>query len=152
LANANVILYSAAQTNSILGEGNWEPIWRVNSTAGEVSTIILVRNYGIRYPELRDDPIFPADSPLSNQYYFNGRIHAGVLGCIDRTTICSPNGSVCGSWKYWHGLGRSDTEDYRVQAALTWSLMYSNIGLAISFRLGNALDAMQKVSGVHLCC
>jgi hypothetical protein len=70
-----------------------------------------------------------------------------VLGCTDRMTICSPDGSVCGSWKYWHGLGRSDTEDYRVQAALTWSLMYSNIGLAINFGLGNALDAMRKISG-----
>lgn len=119
----------------------------MNATAGETSTLILISNLGIAYPERRDDPIFPAETTYDNMFYYNTRWSAAVLGCVDRTNICSPDGTLCGSLKYWGGLERSDGKASLVQSMLYFSLLSSDIGSAISFRRAEALDSTAYLVG-----
>jgi hypothetical protein len=70
-----------------------------------------------------------------------------VLACIDQTTICSPDESVCGSLKYWGGLKQSDTEEYRVLSMLYFSLLLSPIGNTVTFRKATGLDATRNLVG-----
>jgi hypothetical protein len=110
----------------------------------------LVQNVGVAYPDRREDPIFPADKTYDNgTWFYNTRWHAGVLGCVDRTTICSPNGTVCGGLKYWSELEPSDTEDFRVVVMLFWSILQSNIQTAIIYRAAEGLDAQTKIVGSY---
>jgi hypothetical protein len=121
------------------------PLWDTNGT-DDTSSIILVQNIGVAYPDRREDPIFPAEKTYDNgTWFYNTRWHAGVLGCVDRTTICSPNGTVCGSLQDWTKLEPSDTDDFRAVVMLFWSLLQSNIGMALGYRAAEALDAQTKI-------
>jgi hypothetical protein len=134
------------QTFSV-NEASWQPLWEVNSTAGETSAILLINSLSLVYSEKREDPIFPANKTFNGQWYYASNYYAQVLACIDRTTICSPDESVCGSLKYWGGLKQRDTEEYRVLSMLYFSLLFSAIGHTVTFRKANGLDATRNLVG-----
>ena len=138
---------SITEHNPLLSKPKWHPLWIVNEEDDDVTSLILIQNFGIRYPDRRTEPIFLADTPSpwdGGRWYYNTRWHAGVLGCVDRTTICSPNGTVCGSLRYWAEQGISDTEDFRVLIMLIFSLSTSTMANSISYRGKEALDAQLK--------
>lgn len=128
-----------------------KPIWDITDI-DDTPSIILVQNIGVAYPDRREDPIFSSDKTYDNgTWFYNTKWHAGVIGCVDRTTICSPNGTVCGSLQYWAQQKPDDTDDFRVTVMLFWSLLYSNMGFAMQYRAAGALDAQTKlVAGVSL--
>jgi hypothetical protein len=74
---------------------DWLPIFNVNTAEGEMTTIFVISNSGILYPQKRTDPIFPAESTKDNQWYYNMRGHGGVLGCLDHTYMCLPDDTQC---------------------------------------------------------
>jgi hypothetical protein len=124
----------------------WQPLFEVNTTAGETATIVLISNIAVLYSSPSEDPIFPVELP-SYGWYVNSRLHSSVLGCMDRTNICTPNGSFCAGLDYWRNLGLIDNEDSMVIAFLSISLRSSTMGLAIRYRQEGALDANRRRSG-----
>jgi hypothetical protein len=138
---------SKQETLSITGEVlGWHPNFEVNGTAGETATLVIVSNVGIKYPQRREDPIFPAETTYDNNWYYNTRWHGGVLGCLDRKSICSPDGQ-CAALSTWGGINFSDNEHARVISYLYWSLLLSSMGSSIGYRKAEGLDANSKVVG-----
>ena len=126
---------------------NWHPIFKVNASAGEAATLLFINNMGVFYPNKRDDPIFHANELLHNfTTYFNNRLHAGVLGCMDRTMFCPPHGADCVPVLTGLESNRTTLDEWAVRYMLTLGLVYSNIGDSVHYRKAEALDAQAKVS------
>ena len=66
----------------------WTPIFDVHRDIGETAHLILISNYGIRYPRQTLDPIFFANTTDRDGWYYNDRWHASVLGCMSLTIVC----------------------------------------------------------------
>jgi hypothetical protein len=98
----------------------------------------------------RDDPVFPAklqaDFPSHDPVFFNNDTKATALACVDRLTICDPDGKHC-----WHGIdeipkdrggealqSHIEKTGYYMLDIATWK---SSICNAISLRGGSALEA-----------
>jgi hypothetical protein len=126
---------------------SWNPNFEVDDTAGEMATLIIISNSGIGYPQKQEDPIFPAETAYDdNQWYYNTRWHGGVLGCLDRTYICTPEGQ-CGTLADWGNLYYADNELVRVVSYLWFPLLRSNMEHSILYRKALGLDANSKLSG-----
>lgn len=116
----------------------WQPIWYTNLRASEFSIIILVHNMGIIYPRKSEDPIFPAESTYDGQWYFNRKVEGAALGCIERTTLCAPDGTTCGTMYDFltNQVHIMDDNMDKLFAVLmiTLSLTSSNVGNALALR------------------
>lgn len=131
------------------GVSSWQPIFDVNASE-YTATLLLIRSTGIVHPGRRDDPIFPAAKTYDGTSYINEVWHGGVLACLDRTTICNPDGTTCESLNCWAELELKDyNEDFFVLSMLYTSLFSSNMNSAINFRKAEALDAKSKFLGVQ---
>ena len=129
---------------------DWEPIFQVNKAEGEVATLMFINNMGVMYPQKRDDPIFYANELVENTTsYFNNQMYAGVLGCMDRTMICPPNGGPCVSDIRQIGTNNTSTDESAVQYMLGIGMLWSTIGGSFRYRRAEALDAQAKVSNTY---
>jgi hypothetical protein len=138
---------SKQETLSISEEATtWHPNFEVNGTAGETATLIIISNSGVKYPQKREDPIFPAERTFGDNWYYGSSWRGGVLGCIDRKSICSPDGQ-CEALKYRGNINLGDDEHGRVMSYLYLSLLLSSIGSSITYRKAEGLGASSKVVG-----
>ncbi|MCJ1347550.1 hypothetical protein MMC31_005775, partial [Peltigera leucophlebia] len=59
-------------------------------------SILEIQSYGIKYEEIRDDPIFPAKERLRNSpFFFNNETLPRLLGCAETVSICDPDLNRC---------------------------------------------------------
>lgn len=99
----------------------WQPIFDV--PAGDTAAILFINNNGIIYPGRRDDPIFPAARTNDGTWYLNDLLHASVLACLDRATICTPNGTKCHILDYWATRNFTDySDDFLILSMLYFSV------------------------------
>lgn len=61
-------------------------------------TIFEIYSEGVRYHEIRDDPLFPALQWLNSRFTFNNETLPGLLGCVDNVSFCDPGLKKC--WNY----------------------------------------------------
>lgn len=78
----------------------WKPIPSLRPAEFDISTtIILVSALRLFYPEVNNDPIFPADkrfNPNDDEvWYYKSNPRATAIACSDLNELCSQNGTVC---------------------------------------------------------
>jgi hypothetical protein len=74
-----------------------------------------------------------------------------VLGCIERTSLCAPDGTTCGTLYDFltnrvHIVG-DNMDEYFVTLMIALSLANSNVGNALVLRGSEVLDAKPKLRG-----
>ena len=126
----------------------WHPIPEIKPPANSTLTIMFISSMHIYHVKPSDDPLFPANQPLyfngyREPYYYNADPRARVLACMDKSELCSPDGTTC--WSMTSSLPP------HIEASLEckfmkWSLENSNIYDSIKWRLGTALLAQKSVS------
>ena len=94
------------------------------------------------------DKVFPAEAPRyfdwdKNPVYYNSNPKAGVLACVDKTELCSPDGKICWSMTAGEPQGIPITPAYWL---MKWALESSTIADSITLRLGSALVAQESIS------
>jgi hypothetical protein len=121
------------------------------ATAAESSISLLVHNIRIVYPGNSEDPVFPAETIYDGHWYYNFRIDAGVLGCIERTTTCTPDLTTCENLNYWaskkNGFLKGNSEQSLTLSMMMSSAMTSTIRGALGYRRSETLDAKRKFLG-----
>jgi len=132
----------------------WAPIPALEPPSGSTTTILFINSGKILYPLQRDDPIFPAMSPITipigGTYFINERGHAGVIACIDRTEFRDPTKKT-----HWTSVFQAEdptTDDAQSKGGfwlLMNSLVYSNIYQSISTRSADALDAQKHLANKY---
>ena len=105
---------------------------------------------GVLYPHQRDDPIFYAKKVIPNStWYFNNRLHAGVLGCMDRTMYYNPDKPEGIANLAWLDPNDPSIQEQAVQYMLNLALVRSNTGDSTRLRKAEALDAQAKVASAY---
>lgn len=61
-------------------------------------TIFEISTRGMKYPEFRDDPVFPAMHKQYNTEYVNNSTIPGILGCVDNAYIYDPDRNQTLDW------------------------------------------------------
>jgi hypothetical protein len=132
-------------------EDEWHPISDLDTGNTDAVNLILIQNTGIRYPSPRIDPIFPALKPQKGSkthLYTNSNLHASVLACRDKTTICGPDPSNCHSLRTIQAsFNPQNDEATRVSLLLIYALTWSDTLSALRYRDASALDASSKLVG-----
>jgi hypothetical protein len=121
-------------------------------------TLMFISTHNILHPQIRLDPIFPAQSiakfPLgymgSNKYYHNST-RATVLGCVDQYLICKDTTGPCWTKENITSIpqapkNRTSTVEENVIKLLLLALDFSTACGSIQFRGVEALDAQSKIS------
>jgi len=123
-------------------------------------TLIFISSHGVLYPQLRLDPIFPAQSRaefklgyVGSPKYFNNSTQARVLGCVDQYRICKSTSGPC--WTNGNitsileaPQNQMPTEEENVVKLLVLALEFSSACGSTQFRGVEALDAQSRI--VHM--
>lgn len=149
-----LILFHRSFHTSSLDYQGWQPIDEFRHGKGSQVTLLTVQSLLNLHLSPRDDPVFPAMSPIlvypeENVYFFNNERPASVLACVDRASICDESGNHC-----WNaedsppgefGLTSQIEQDgyYMLQIALSRSTIYDSI----AYQGGDALDVKTKLNG-----
>ena len=126
----------------------WLPIPELKQPIDSTLTIMFISSMHVYHMKRSSDPIFFADEPryfegLRDPLYYNSDPRARALACIDKSEVCSPDGSVCRSMTAPAPAKISSPHAYWL---MKWSLENSNIYDSIKWRLGTALLAQESVS------
>ncbi|KAF4633471.1 hypothetical protein G7Y89_g4643 [Cudoniella acicularis] len=153
--------YDVKTVSSSLGE--FTPIAELTSRNGdprEYTFLMFVNTYGVHYPNISNDPIFPATTqtlcPNSTQTCWSDTIlPSSVLGCTELAEVCYPDSDHCFDAfapnvldnmlsAGWPGPGTQET--YLAMLGLR----YSDFGNLLSTRHGLLLNATQQIVGNRL--
>lgn len=120
--------------------------------------LMFISSHKILYPQIRLDPVFPAQSranfPLgytgSLKYYHNST-RATVLGCVDQYLICKDATGPCWTKENITSIpqapkNRISTEEENVIKLLLLALDFSSACGSTQFRGVEALNAQSKIS------
>lgn len=127
----------------------WKPIPALKPEPGSAVTILFTSALRIFYPEMNDDPVFPADREFdvhgdgSELWYWKSDPKARVIGCLDRNEMCTEDGTKCWTLEDEPTEFQLHSEYWFMKFALAKATIYD----AIQSRLGDALVAQEMVTG-----
>ncbi|PGH20786.1 hypothetical protein AJ80_03413 [Polytolypa hystricis UAMH7299] len=126
----------------------WHPLPGLLPDDGGTLTIMFVSSMHIYYTNPSFDPIFPAKKPKyfpgqRKPLYYNSDPRALPFACVDKTTLCTPDGRSC-----WPMTTSPPAKAFNSPAYwfMKWSLEISTVYDSIKWRLGSALLAQESVS------
>ena len=124
----------------------WHPRQELLGPPNSTLTLLSVTSLHNYHIKPTYDPIFLAIEPqytkgCHDTYYVNSDPRARTMACADVTEICSPDGASC--WSMSADVGEDFPAPYWL---MKWSLESSTIKDAITWRLGSALIAQDRVS------
>ena len=144
------LIYDSTYFSSLYPESDyWRPIAELRQPIDSTLTIIFTSSTHIYHTKRSFDPIFYADEPryfegFREPLYYNSDPRARVLACVDKSEVCSPDGSTCWSMTAPHAPEKKSSP--YAYWLMKWSLENSNTYNSIKWRLGTALLAQESVS------
>ena len=71
------------------------------SLEGHFYSFIYISSWGMEYPNYRDEPIFPAKSPIYSKSrkrglnYYNNSTEEAIVACVDEAEVCDSEHRTC---------------------------------------------------------
>jgi hypothetical protein len=121
-------------------------------------TLIFISSHNILYPQIRLDPVFPAQSRAKFPFgytgphkYYHNSTRATVLGCVDQYLICKDITGPCWTKENITSIpqapkNRTATVEENVIKLLLLALDFSTACGSTQFRGVESLNAQSKIS------